>query len=139
MSTAVASYKVTPSTLSNLMSLLRARQRSLVKRGKANPGLAMLALTAVLYFWLGRLRSKKTSMPQGAKRIPRLKSQFFMVDIAMSYVRSRLMGNELQYVQRLSKQGFTLTTDFVGHSLILAFEPSSVQHILVKNFENYPK
>ncbi|KAG0230425.1 hypothetical protein BGW41_002528 [Actinomortierella wolfii] len=137
MSTAVASYKVTPSTISKVVSLLRARQRALVKRGKANPGLAMLAITAILYFWIGRLRSKKA--PPRGKAVPHIKSKFFMLDVGYDYVMNRVKGNELKWVQALSKQGYTLTTEFIGHCLILVFEPSSVQHILVKNFENYPK
>ncbi|ORZ27700.1 cytochrome P450 [Lobosporangium transversale] len=62
-----------------------------------------------------------------------------MIDVAYAYVSSRIRGNELKYVQNLSKQGYTLNTSVIGHNLTLVFEPSSVQHILVKNFENYPK
>lgn len=109
-----------------------------MKRSKANPGLAMLALTAILYFWIGRLRSGKKAPPRG-KAIPHLKTRFMMVDVAYQYIKARAEGDELKWVQALSKQGLTLTTEVVGHCLILAFEPSSVQHMLVKNFENYPK
>lgn len=137
MTTAVASSS-SPALVSNLLALLRQRRRSLVKRGKANPGLAMLALTAVLYFWIGRLRAGKKGPPRG-KAIPRLKTRLFMADVAFSYVKARAEADELKFVQGLSKQGLTLTTEFIGHCLILAFEPSSVQHMLVKNFENYPK
>ncbi|KAF9410171.1 hypothetical protein BGZ94_001741 [Podila epigama] len=132
-----AQVSVSTSTVTNLFTLLRQRQRALVKRGKANPAMTMLALTAALYFWLGRLRSKKA--PPRGKVIPHLKSNLFMVDVAYSYVKARANGDELKWVQALSKQGLTLTTEVIGHCLILAFEPSSVQHILVKNFENYPK
>ncbi|KAF9577851.1 hypothetical protein BGW38_006676 [Lunasporangiospora selenospora] len=135
MSTQVAT--VAPSLIGNVYALLRQRQRSLVKRGKANPAMAMLALTAVLYFWLGRMRAKKG--PPRGKAVPHLKTNLFMIDVAFTYVRARANGEELKFVQDLSKQGLTITTEFVGHCLILAFEPSSVQHILVKNFENYPK
>ncbi|KAF9092774.1 hypothetical protein BGX27_001727 [Mortierella sp. AM989] len=128
---------VTPSLVSNVFSLLRQRQKALVKRGKANPAMTMLALTAVLYYWLGRMRAKKG--PPRGKAIPRLKSNFFMIDVAFQYITARIGARELQWVQSLSKQGLTLTTEVVGHCLILVFEPSSVQHILVKNFENYPK
>ncbi|KAG0076575.1 hypothetical protein BGZ90_008496, partial [Linnemannia elongata] len=137
MSTQVATT-VTPTMLSNVFTLLRNRQRSLMKRSKANPGLAMLALTAILYFWIGRLRSGKKAPPRG-KAIPHLKTRFMMVDVAYQYIKARAEGDELKWVQALSKQGLTLTTEVVGHCLILAFEPSSVQHMLVKNFENYPK
>ncbi|KAI8363691.1 cytochrome P450 [Mortierella sp. GBAus27b] len=128
---------VSTSMISNVFTLLRQRQKALVKRGKANPAMAMLALTAVLYYWLGRMRAKKG--PPRGKAIPHLKTNFFMLDVGYQYVKARADGNELKWVQNLSKQGLTLTTEFVGHCLILAFEPSSVQHILVKNFENYPK
>lgn len=128
---------VSTSMVANVITLLRQRQKSLVKRGKANPAMTMLALTAVLYYWLGRMRAKKG--PPRGKAIPRLKSNFFMMDVAYTYLKSRIDGTELKFVQDLSKQGLTLTTEVVGHCLILAFEPSSVQHILVKNFENYPK
>ncbi|KAI1303904.1 hypothetical protein EDD11_005270 [Mortierella claussenii] len=123
--------------LSNMVALLRQRRKALVKRGKANPGLAMLALTAVLYFWIGRLRGKKA--PPRGKPIPHLKTRFYMFDVVFQYLRARLTANELQWVQGLSEQGMTLNTGLVGHGMILAFEPSSVQHMLVKNFENYPK
>ncbi|KAF9186006.1 hypothetical protein BGZ51_001372 [Haplosporangium sp. Z 767] len=135
MSAQVAS--VSPSLVSNVFTLLRQRQKALIKRGKANPAMTMLALTAILYFWLGRMRAKKG--PPRGKAIPHLKSKFLMVDVAYSYIKARADGNELRWVQALSKQGFTLTTEVIGHCLILVFEPSSVQHILVKNFENYPK
>ncbi|KAG0006292.1 hypothetical protein BGZ65_008783 [Modicella reniformis] len=98
----------------------------------------MLALTTIFYFWMGRIRPGKNTPPRG-KPIPRLKSRFFMFDVAYQFIKSRADGDELKWVQGLSKQGFTLTTDVIGHCLILAFEPSSVQHMLVKNFENYPK
>ncbi|KAF9114562.1 hypothetical protein BGW39_003310, partial [Mortierella sp. 14UC] len=137
MTTQVATT-VTPTMIGNVFALLRHRQRSLMKHSKANPGLAMLALTAILYFWIGRLRSSKKAPPRG-KSIPHLKTRFFMLDVAFQYVKARAEGDELKWVQALSKQGLTLTTEFVGHCLILAFEPSSVQHMLVKNFENYPK
>lgn len=123
--------------ISNVLTMLRHRQRSLLKRGKANPAMSMLALTAVLYFWLGRLRAKK-SPPRGMA-VPHLKTSFFMLDVGYNYVKARRDGVELKFIQDFTKQGLTLTTEFIGHSLILAFEPSSVQHILVKNFENYPK
>ncbi|KAF9372058.1 hypothetical protein CPB97_001500 [Podila verticillata] len=128
---------ISTSTVTNVFTLLRQRQRALVKRGRANPAMTMLALTAVLYFWLGRMRAKKG--PPRGKAIPHLKSKFFMLDVGYAYVKARADGDELKWVQGLSKQGLTLTTEFIGHCLILAFEPSSVQHILVKNFENYPK
>ncbi|KAG0336446.1 hypothetical protein BG000_006572 [Podila horticola] len=128
---------ISTSTVTNIFTLLRQRQRALVKRGKSNPAMTMLALTAVLYFWLGRMRAKKG--PPRGKAIPRLKSNFFMLDVGYNYVKARADGDELKWVQGLSKQGLTLTTEVIGHCLILAFEPSSVQHILVKNFENYPK
>ncbi|KAF9337100.1 hypothetical protein BG006_006278 [Podila minutissima] len=128
---------ISTSTVTNIFTLLRQRQRDLVKRGKSNPAMTMLALTAVLYFWLERMRAKKG--PPRGKAIPRLKSKFFMMDVAYNYVKARADGDELKWVQGLSKQGLTLTTEVIGHCLILAFEPSSVQHILVKNFENYPK
>jgi len=137
MSTQVANAAVSSSMVSNILTILRHRQKALVKRGKANPAMSMLALTAVLYFWLGRLRAKKA--PPRGMSVPHLKSKFFMLDVGYNYVKARREGVELQFIQDLSKQGLTLTTEFVGHCLILAFEPSSVQHILVKNFENYPK
>ncbi|KAG0295241.1 hypothetical protein BGZ97_004868 [Linnemannia gamsii] len=129
---------VTPTMIGNVFALLRHRQRSLLKSSRANPGLAMLALTAILYFWIGRLRSGKKAPPRG-KSVPHLKTRFFMLDVAYQYIKARSEGDELKWVQALSKQGLTLTTEVVGHCLILAFEPSSVQHMLVKNFENYPK
>ncbi|KAG0375765.1 hypothetical protein BGX24_008688 [Mortierella sp. AD032] len=129
---------VTPTMIGSVFALLRHRQQALMKRSKANPGLAMLALTAILYFWIGRLRSGKKAPPRG-KTIPHLKTRFFMLDVALQYVKARSEGDELKWVQALSKQGLTLTTEAVGHCLVLAFEPSSVQHMLVKNFENYPK
>ncbi|KAG0049919.1 hypothetical protein BGZ89_004035, partial [Linnemannia elongata] len=128
---------VSPSLVTNVVTLLRQRQKALIKRGKANPAMSMLALTAILYFWLGRMRSKKG--PPRGKAIPHLKTRLFMLDVGYAYVKARADGDELKWVQGLSKQGLTLTTEFIGHCLILAFEPSSVQHILVKNFENYPK
>ncbi|KAF9430895.1 hypothetical protein BGZ76_000666, partial [Entomortierella beljakovae] len=128
---------VTPSMVSNVFSMLRYRQKSLLKRSKANPAMAMLALTAILYYWIGRMRTRNV-VPRG-KAVPHLKTNFLMLDVAFTYVKSRLTATELQYIQNFTKQGLTLTTEFVGHCLILAFEPSSVQHILVKNFENYPK
>lgn len=137
MSTQVANAAVSSSMVSNILTLLRHRQKALVKRGRANPAMSMLALTAVLYFWLGRLRAKKA--PPRGMSVPHLKSKFFMMDVGYNYVKARRNGVELKFIQDLSKQGLTLTTEFVGHCLILAFEPSSVQHILVKNFENYPK
>ncbi|KAF9168873.1 hypothetical protein BGX21_001255 [Mortierella sp. AD011] len=109
-----------------------------MKRSKANPGMAMLALTAILYFWLGRLRTGRKPPPRGVA-VPRLRTRLSMVDVAYQYIKARIEGNELQWVQGLSKQGLTLTTEAIGHCLIVAFEPSSVQHMLVKNFENYPK
>jgi len=135
MSTQVAT--VSTSMVSNVITLLRQRQKALVKRGKANPAMTMLALTAILYYWLGRMRAKKG--PPRGKAVPHLKSKFFMLDVGVQYIKARAGGNELKWVQNLSKQGLTLTTEFIGHCLILVFEPSSVQHILVKNFENYPK
>ncbi|KAF9365097.1 hypothetical protein BGX34_011437 [Mortierella sp. NVP85] len=135
MSTQVAT--VSTSMVSNVITLLRQRQKALVKRGKANPAMTMLALTAILYYWLGRMRAKKG--PPRGKAVPHLKTKFFMLDVGYQYIKARAEGNELKWVQNLSKQGLTLTTEFIGHCLILAFEPSSVQHILVKNFENYPK
>ncbi|KAF9346370.1 hypothetical protein BGX26_002147, partial [Mortierella sp. AD094] len=109
-----------------------------MKRSRANPGMAMLALTAILYFWIGRMRAGKKPPPRGVA-IPRLQTRFSMVDVAYQYIKARIEGNELKWTQALSKQGFTLTTEVIGHCLIVAFEPSSVQHMLVKNFENYPK
>lgn len=128
---------VSPSLVTNVVTLLRQRQKALIKRGKANPAMSMLALTAILYFWLGRMRAKKG--PPRGMAIPHLKTKLFMLDVGYAYVKARADGDELKWVQGLSKQGLTLTTEFIGHCLILAFEPSSVQHILVKNFENYPK
>ncbi|KAF9320790.1 hypothetical protein BG003_004777 [Podila horticola] len=128
---------VTPSMITNVVQMLKHRQKALVKSGKTNPAFAMLALTAILYFWIGRMRAKKA--PPRGKAIPHLKTRLYMADVAFSYVKARAQGDELKWVQGLSKQGFTLTTEFIGHALILAFEPSSVQHMLVKNFENYPK
>lgn len=128
---------VTPSMVTNVFQMLRHRQKTLIKSGKANPAFAMLALTAVLYFWIGRMRTKKG--PPRGKAIPHLKTRLYMADVAFAYIKARTQGDELKWVQGLSKQGLTLTTEFIGHALILAFEPSSVQHMLVKNFENYPK
>ncbi|KAF9924199.1 hypothetical protein FBU30_005794 [Linnemannia zychae] len=137
MTTQVAAT-VSSTMMGNIIALLRRRQRALLKRSKANPGLAMLALTAILYFWIGRLRSSMKVPPRG-KAIPHLKTKFFMVDVAVDYILSRALGKELKWVQGLSKDGMTQKTEIIGHSLIIAFEPSSVQHMLVKNFENYPK
>ncbi|KAF9373343.1 hypothetical protein CPB97_000639 [Podila verticillata] len=128
---------VTPSMVTNVFQMLRHRQKTLIKSGKTNPAFAMLALTAVLYFWIGRMRTKKG--PPRGKAIPHLKTRLYMADVAFAYIKARTQGDELKWVQGLSKQGLTLTTEFIGHALILAFEPSSVQHMLVKNFENYPK
>ncbi|KAI8603112.1 cytochrome P450 [Dissophora ornata] len=136
MTTQVAT--VSSSMVTSLLTLLRQRQRALVKSGMANPGLAMMALTAVLYFWIGRIRRANKPPPHG-KNVPHVKSRLLMLDVAYQYIKARSEGEELKWVQSLSKQGLTLNIKFVAYSIIMAFEPSSVQHMLVKNFENYPK
>ncbi|KAG0202981.1 hypothetical protein BGX31_003490, partial [Mortierella sp. GBA43] len=128
---------VSASMIANVFTLLRQQQRALVRRSKANPGMTMLALTAVLYYWLGLMRAKKG--PPRGMAIPHIKSNLRMLDVAYRYIKARIEGDELKFVQSLSKQGLTLTSQIIGHCMILVFEPSSVQHILVKNFENYPK
>lgn len=127
-----------PTLVTKTVLLLSQLQRALIKRGKANPSLAMLAVTASIYLYIGRMRSSKKTPPRG-QPVPHLKTRLYMLDVAYDYIRARSQGDELKWVQSLCKQGLTLTTEFVGHCLILAFEPSSVQHMLVKNFENYPK
>ncbi|CAO3570314.1 unnamed protein product [Mortierella alpina] len=127
-----------PSLVSKTVALVTQLQRALIKRGKANPSLAMLAVTASIYLYIGRVRSIKKTQSRG-QPVPHLKTRLYMLDVAYDYIKARSQGDELKWVQGLSKQGLTLTTEFVGHCLILAFEPSSVQHMLVKNFENYPK
>ncbi|KAF8970525.1 hypothetical protein BGZ46_010421 [Entomortierella lignicola] len=134
--------KVSPSLITNVITLIRRHERGIMKQSRANPGMALLALTVIIYFWLGRLRfgkNKKISLPRGSVPVPRIQTRFIMLDVGYQYVKARLNGNELKWTQELSKQGFTLTTKVTGHCIILAFEPSSVQHMLVKNFENYPK
>ncbi|KAG0077222.1 hypothetical protein BGZ90_007532 [Linnemannia elongata] len=112
---------VSPSLVTNVVTLLRQRQRALIKRGKANPAMSMLALTAILYFWLGRMRSKKG--PPRGKAIPHLKTRLFMLDVGYAYVKARADGDELKWVQGLSKQGLTLTTEFIGPAFHKAFFP----------------
>ncbi|KAF9580773.1 hypothetical protein BGW38_002447 [Lunasporangiospora selenospora] len=141
MSTVAARAMIPLPFLSYVWEYVRTRQRSLAKRYKANPSMAMLVLTTTLYFWLARRRRSKQAgvpPPRGIP-IPCIKSRLFMLDIGYMFIKSKIEGNELQYVYDLSKQGLTLRTATIGHSLMIAFEPSSVQHMLVKNFENYPK
>jgi hypothetical protein len=127
----------------NVLIFLRSLQRSFINRSKANPAMAMFMLTASIYFWVNQFRKshqrKKRMRQKGGIPVPLIKSKLFMLDVFYSYVKSRYQGKELQWVQALSNQHLTLSTEAVGHHLILVFEPSSVQHILVKNFENYPK
>ncbi|KAG0038980.1 hypothetical protein BGZ83_002946, partial [Gryganskiella cystojenkinii] len=109
-----------------------------------NPWYTMLLFTASIYVWIERARRKRRyasppALPRG-KQVPLLKTRFGSFGLGYDYVRVKMRGEELPWIyKKVQEQGSTLCTKTYGHSLILAFEPSSVQHMLVKNFENYPK
>lgn len=129
--------------LATIQKLLRTRRRILSTKMMANPWYMMLVLTVSICMWIGRIRKRNASstlVPPRGKDIPRLNTLFGAVGVAYQYLKAKTQGRELPWIYRIvQEQGPTLTTKTYGHCLILAFEPSSVQHVLVKIFENYPK